>query len=246
MTAVCAAAVSRPHVCHYTYHRQVLPVNGHAVTVEIYRPDGPETFPLVYLLVGSAGALTRHSAGLPATDNFGEQGLARHCFLVVLPHYLEAIRRKSLTSRKEIVARFPELLSAAATLLDDAEALPGRKGRPVFILGDSLGGYLGIALALRRSEVAAVSEVSAGRPRGYDLTRRRAPRILISHGSEDAIVPVSEARKLRRYCLAHSIPVVVDIYPGEGHYLSLATQKRVVMRSIDFFRGIGSRHPTEQ
>ncbi|HUY81835.1 MAG TPA: prolyl oligopeptidase family serine peptidase [Acidobacteriaceae bacterium] len=210
-------------------------MNGYHVPVEIYRPNGSGPFPLVFVLVGSAGALTRRSVKQPATDNFGEQQLASHCFLVVLPHYLEAVGRKSLTSREEIIARFPELLSAAATLLDDGETRPRMKGRPVFILGDSLGGYIGVALALRRSEVTAVSEVSAGRPKGYDLARKNEPRILISHGSADAVVPVSEAQKLRQYCIAHSIPVVMNIYPGEGHYLSQTIQQRIILRSIKFF-----------
>jgi len=55
MAAVCSAAMLGPHVCHYTYHREVLPVNGNAVTVGIDRPNESGTFPLVYLLVSLAG-----------------------------------------------------------------------------------------------------------------------------------------------------------------------------------------------
>lgn len=99
-------------------------VNGHSVLAETYRPDGPGPFPLVFMLHGSAGVFTPKSREEPASDNFGEKSLARHCFAVVLPHYLEAIGQKSITSQQEMALRFPEMLIAVGQLLTDAEALP--------------------------------------------------------------------------------------------------------------------------
>lgn len=204
--------------------------------MEIYRPLENGTFPLILLLHNSAGAFTLKSAAEPATENFGEKTLARSCFVVVLPHYLEAMGRKSLMSREEITARFPELVAIAGTLLDRAEALPWVKGRPVFVFGESLGGYLGVVLAFRRGEIAAVSEVSGGMAEGYGIERPNRPRVLVSHGLADELVPAQEADALAHYCSEHGISFEGELYPGEGHYLSGSARSLVVARTIEFFR----------
>lgn len=137
-------------------------VSEHPIPVEIYRPEESGTAPLVFMFHGSTGALSIKPGGEPPIDNFGEKTLARNCLTVVFPHYLESIGRKSLTSRKEMVENFPQLVKIAGVQLDRAEALPSVRRRAVFLFGDSLGGYLSIALAFRRSEVAAVSENQGG------------------------------------------------------------------------------------
>lgn len=152
-------------------------------------PNGTDTFPLVFMLHGSAGAFTQKSSDEPLADNFGEKTLARSCFAVVLPHYLEALGYKSMTSMQQMGLLFPEMLSSAQSLLTEAEALPWVKGQPVFLFGESLGGYLSIALASMRNEVVAVSEFSGGLPKGYSLGTSHRLSILISHGLDDALVP---------------------------------------------------------
>jgi dienelactone hydrolase len=193
-------------------------------------------FPLVFMLHGSAGIVTAKTDSEPSFDNFGENELAHDCFAVALPHYLEAIGHKSIISRQEIDANFPQMLAAVELLLSRAETLPWVQGRPVFVFGDSLGGYLAIALAFQRSEVLAVSEISGGKPEGYAMTRHQAPRVLISHGGSDTLVPPSEAEALRQYCMANEIPVNATIYPGEGHYLSQDVRQQILSRTVDFFR----------
>jgi carboxymethylenebutenolidase len=226
--------------CSYRYFQQSIAINGRDVTVESYQPIGAGSFPLVFMLHGSTGAFTLKSRREPDEDNFGERTLARDCFAVVLPHYLEAIGRKSITSRQEILTQFPAMLAATDKLLTHAEAAPRAKGEPVFLFGESLGGYLSVALAFRRSEVKAISEFSGGLPSGYPLSRHSDLRVLISHGTEDNIVPVLEAKELGQFCVAHNIPVKLNLYPGEGHYLSRATMSQIIGRTIEFFRSGGS------
>jgi predicted esterase len=203
--------------------------------IEYYRPNGPGLFPLVFMLHGSAGAFSVNSNDEPPVDNFGEKALARSCFAVVLPHYLEALGYKSLTSTQDMVSLFPQLFSTADTLLTDAETLDWVKGQPVFLFGESLGGYLSMALALRRSEVVAVSEISSGLPRGYTVERPHAFSILISHGTNDNLVPVHEAEELKRYCIQNNLQFEVDLYPDAGHYLSRPVQMRCLSHTIQFF-----------
>jgi dienelactone hydrolase len=188
------------------------------------------------MLHGSAGAFSLKSTGEPPVDNFGEKVLAKSCFAVVLPHYLEAIGHRNLTSREEMAAHFPELLTATGILLSRAENLPWVKGRAVFLFGESLGGYLGVALAFERSDVSAVSEFGGGLPTGYSLMRRRRPSVLISHGGADTLVPLSEAESLRGYCVANGIPVEMSIYQGESHYLSPSVRMQVLSQTVEFFK----------
>ena len=228
--------------CAYRYSLENWNVNEHTVPVEIYEPSPAGTYPLVFMLHGSAGAFSVGLAEEPRRDNFGEKTLAQACFVVVFPHYLEGIGRKSLTSPVEMKADFPRLMDVTGTLLDRAEEIPSVRLEPVFIFGDSLGGYLGIALTLSRSEVAAVSEISGGKPEGYGLERRGKPSVLISHGADDTLVPPSEAKALEHYCSEHGIPAIRDLYPGEGHYLSQRMEKQILTRTIEIFRSCGRKH----
>jgi predicted esterase len=187
------------------------------------------------MLHSSAGAFTLKSTDEPSEDNFGEKTLARNCFAVVLPHYLEALGHKSMISKPEMIANFPEMLEITESLLTSAEAHPWVKGQPVLLFGESLGGYLSVALALRRSEVMAVSEMSGGLPAGYASDNPHSFNILISHGIDDTLVPVKEAMVLNAYCTNHNLSVDMNLYPRVGHYLSRPVQTQVISKTVEYF-----------
>ena len=227
--------------CTYHYEQALIQYKGTTITVEYYIPDRYKSYPLVFMLHGSAGAFTLASSHEPSVDNFGEKSLARSCFAVVFPHYFEALGYKSMTSQQEMSARFADLLSVVDFLLSDAEARSWAKKRPVFLFGESLGGYLSVALAFQRSEVSRVSEVSGGLPNGYFLRSVGSLSILISHGIEDTLVPVAESESLRQYCLSRNIPVEMDLYPEVGHYFPKSVSTRSISRTIEFFNKQSSR-----
>ena len=227
-----------PKTCTYRYSQETVTSGGRNVLVEYYQPDGRGPFPLVFMLHGSTGALSVKAGREPTSENFGEKTLATNCLAVALPHYLEAIGRKSLVSREEMVAHFPELISVTGVLLSQAEMLPLVRGKPVFIFGESLGGYLGIALAFERNEVSAISEFGGGLPTGHLLMRRRRPAVLVSHGGADMLVPPSEAESLRDYCVANGIPVQMKIYQGESHYLSAGARTKILSKTVELFNRI--------
>ncbi len=231
-----AATQIPPPVCTYRYSQQPIPINGRSITVEYYIPNGPGPFPLVFMLHSSAGAYSLKSSDEPLSDNFGEKELARNCFAVVLPHYLEAFGYKSMTSVMEMTSHFPELLAVADTLLTGAESLSWTKDKPVFLFGESLGGYLSVALGLRRGEVSAVSEISGGLPVGYAVEEPHRVAVLISHGVNDTLVSAQSAEDLKQYCLNHDLDVEMRLYPGVGHYLPHAVEAKCIAATVEFFR----------
>jgi dienelactone hydrolase len=231
----CYAKQTPPPVCTYRYSQQSIPINGHNIPIEYYVPNGPGPFPLVFMLHGSAGAYSLRSSDEPVSDNFGEKTLARSCFAIVLPHYFEAFGYKSMTSEAEMTTRFPQLLAIADTLLTGAESLPWAKHGAVFLYGESLGGYLSVALGLRRSEVRAVSEISGGVPTGYAIGDPHRVAMLISHGSEDTLVSVQSAEDLKQYCVNHHLKVEMNLYPGVGHYLPPTTESKCIATTAHFF-----------
>ncbi len=235
-------AATHSDVCKYHYYQSTSLVDGNSMTTEYYLPDSHKSLPLVFMLHGSAGAFSLRSNDEPPQDNFGEKALAHSCFVVVLPHYLEAFGLKSLTSESEIISRFPALLAATDKMLSKAESLPSTKKQPVFLFGESLGGYLSVALALRRQEVMAVSEISAGIPAGYSANRPPPFAMLISHGADDTLVSVHEAEKLKEFCIRHQFRYEMDIYPEAGHYFPQAIELRCIARTADFFRRVITAH----
>jgi predicted esterase len=187
------------------------------------------------MLHGSAGALRIQPGVEPASDNFGEKMLASHCFTVVFPHYLEALGVESLLSQQEIRARSHELLHAVSQLLDDAEALPPVRDRPVFLLCQSLGGYLGVTLALERPEIAAVSEISGGLDVTAVPTRKNLPPLLISHGENDLNVSVAEGKRLTGFWKDHGGVVSEHYYKGQSHYISAEVLREIERNTVQFF-----------
>ena len=221
--------------CSYQYVHSAVYLRGNQVTVEYYRPLGVGKYPLVLMLHGSSGVYSTDGESEPATDNFGEKQLARNCFAVALPHYMEALGLKSILSVQEMSARFSEMLSALQEILTNAETLPWVDAQQVFLYGESLGGFLGVALAFERSEVLAISEFSGGMPSGYKFPRHRRLRVLISHGRSDTIVPIAEAEKLAFFCRERGIYVQIYTFEGQGHFLLPAARQQTLNRTVRFF-----------
>lgn len=198
------------------------------------------------MLSGSAGDYSLTSYNEPPRDNFGEKTIAAGCFVVVLPHYLEAIGRKSLSRRQTIIADFPLLFMITDELLRRAKAMPSVRGQPVFLFGQSLGGYLSVALAFHDHDVLAVSEISGGIPAGYVPPHPHPLAVLISHGIDDQIVSIQAARKLYGYCHKHHLEVKMDLYPGTGHYFTPTQQFECARQTAQFFQTIQHDHAGDE
>ena len=58
--------------------------------------------------------------------------------------------------------------------------------------------------------------------------------VLILHGANDALVPVSEAYKAERVLKEHGVACELEVFPGEPHGITGAAQARLLVRCAEF------------
>jgi dipeptidyl aminopeptidase/acylaminoacyl peptidase len=210
-------------------------INNKIVQIELYIPDGPKPHPLLLLLHGSAGVYTRNGSSAPIADNFGEKTFAQHCYVVALPHYLQAVGLQSIYSTTEIEKDFPLFLTTVHTILDSERSEPFVDSKFIGLYGESLGGFLAVAISMTDPTIGALSEYGAGLPPGVTFTVKNRLPALLQHGQLDNIVSVSQALALRHYLHSQGCPVRYIQYPSESHYFSTNGRKSLLLQTLTFF-----------
>ena len=185
--------------------------------------QGSSSQPTILLLYGSDG-LTNSGR-----YEFAAQTIAAAGYTVLLPRYFEATG-DSRARYTEIRTKFASWTQAIESVLADRPA-----SDRIGLVGFSLGGALALGLAARSSKIRAVVDFFGFEPAGLD-GGRRLPPTLILHGDADRVVPVSNAASIERLIKAQGGVVETQIYPGEGHGLSLASLSDAVGRTQDFLR----------
>jgi phospholipase/carboxylesterase len=121
-------------------------------------------------------------------------------------------------------AGFMSSYAALRTFLDDAlRSYPIDPAR-VFLFGFSMGTVMSYALALAAPElfrgVVANSGYLAERtPLSYAWERAGNLEFLITHGTEDPVIPLAAARHAAKVFHSHNVPVTAEEYPM-GHAIS--------------------------
>src|SRR5262245_36753103 len=181
---------------------------GRSMTVERFEPERAGPAASVVLLHGADGLSYRGPAYRAMARHLAARGLR-----VFLPHYFERVGTPGRAAFSKPTDFLGWMDGATETL---TAAGPG----PTGIVGVSLGGYLGLAVTGRDERVGAVVVVSGGMLSMLSAGFTRMPPVLILHGAEDQVVPVSEARVLEKWLVEHGTPHEVVIYPGERHHLT--------------------------
>jgi len=112
---------------------------------------------------------------------------------------------------------------------------PSVDANRVGLLGFSLGGYLALSVASVDPRVKAVVEFFGGMPeelQGFT----RMPAVLILHGKEDPIVPVSEATRLQQLLERAGTPYEMKLYPGAGHSFNGLQLLDAGQRAVKFLK----------
>lgn len=185
---------------------------GRAIGVERFdggpASGGPR--PGVLLLHGadglSYGAQYRMAAGLIATAGY-------HVFLV---HYLDRTG-ETRAGFSTVGQRFPIWAETVRHALDFIGTEPGVDPSRLGIVGVSLGGALGIAVAAEDARVRALVEYFGFVPEGVMGRAARLPPTLILHGAWDAIVPASNAYVLQQMLERSGIVHEIAVYPDQAH-----------------------------
>lgn len=181
------------------------------------------------VLHGSGGAsrywLERFA---PAMGRFGIAAYA--------PHYFDKTGTDRATAEMILDGKhFAQWLAAVKDAITYVAQRPMVDARRIGVLGISLGGYLAIALAAEDTRVRAAIELSGGMPPGWeDRLSRATPPVLVLHGEQDTVVPVSEAHKLAALLQAHRVEHQVELFAGETHWFSARAQPRLLMACATF------------
>ena len=106
-------------------------------------------------------------------------------------------------------------------------AQPEIRNKGIGVVGFSLGGYLALALAeeershpppLRSPEIRRGRVFGSGYAPGFAEERMTTmPPVLILHGEDDNVVPVSSAYELENLLKKKAVPYEMKIYPHQGH-----------------------------
>lgn len=197
--------------------------------MEQSEPSTPDVHPALLVLHGAGGSVEfwfkRFAPALAAA------GIGAYA-----PHYFDKTGTVRAT-RAEILdgESFAKWLVAAQDALSYIAARPGVDPRRIGVLGVSLGGYLAVTLAVEDRRVRAVVEVSGGMPPEWAVRASGAmPPVLIVHGTEDSVVPVSEAKALASLLADKGVVHRSELLAGEGHWFSPAAVPRLLGACSDF------------
>jgi carboxymethylenebutenolidase len=143
--------------------------------------------------------------------------------------------------------KWPEWQATVRNAVAYLRALPSVSGRPVGLVGYSRGAFLAVSLASSMPGVAAVVDYFGGGGGGTEpLVQevRHMPPLLILHGADDSVVPVSFAYELRDSVQAQDGEVELKLYPGVDHAFNLpssptyseAAARDAFAKTVEFLR----------
>ena len=155
--------------------------------------------------------------------------LARQGYLALLVHYFDSTGNVAASPFS-----FLRWMATVSAAIDYATRQPGLAGRPVGLVGFSLGAYLALAEAAHDRRVGAVVDCFGGLPDIFPSGLSAMAPVLILHGEADAIVPVAEARRLERLLRDNGLPYEIHIYPEQGHNFHGPDAQDAFERAMDF------------
>ncbi len=200
-----------------------------AIEIDQFEPQTESLHPALLVLHGSGGATSYWiDQFAPALNKFGAA--------VYAPHYFDKTGTDRATTKIILDGRhFIAWLKTIQDALDYIAGRPQVDSTRIGVLGVSLGGYLAVALGIEDRRIRALVEVSGGIPLGWeDRLQSSAAPMLILHGAQDRVVPVSEAHKLQKLLRERHVRHEVEIFPQETHWFSLGARLQLLMRCGEF------------
>lgn len=203
---------------------------GTTIHVEVAFASTTGQHPTVLLLYGENGETGLFPWNFPSIAVwFASEGY--NCFVV---HYLD--KSPPLPS----VAVFTEYLQVINDATTWAQSQAGVDPSKLAILGDSLGGGLGISEASRDTRIKVLGAWSAAETTWYEQavhnTIRYMPPTILIHGANDTVSPIANAYALQTLMNGLGVPNVLDVYPNEGHAFNSTDQQESLQQTFAFFQ----------
>ena len=210
------------------------------IEVERFEPKGEGKRPAVVVLHGSLGM----TIGGPTFRDVARR-LARRGFVVHVVHYFDATGT-IFASQAMMIDKFPIWLTVVADALTQLSRQPNVDPDRIGLVGYSLGGYLSLSLATFDDRAAAVVDYYGGLPVPLAREVAELPPILILHGDNDRIVPLSEAKSLESLLREKNLPFEMKVYEGQGHGFIGPEAEDAAVRTVSFMerriKTPGARH----
>ena len=187
----------------------------------------PGRYPAVLALYGSGG-IREGWADKPA------RLLAGQGYSVFVVHYFD--RTGTLWADRDTTrSNFPVWMGTIGDGITFAAQHASVDANRIGLLGFSLGAYLALSVASLEPRVKAVVEFFGGVPEDlHGFTRM--PPVLILHGEQDRVVPVSEAMRLRELLERTGTPHEIKLYPDAGHGFGVLQWIDAGQRTVQFLR----------
>ncbi len=220
-------------------HRPILRGDSRTIATSAGRLDVEE----VRVEGGSdfATVLIAHGADGMEMGGMFYRGLARQLaragFEVLIPDYYGLTGSRYIPNREQrhahIREQFPVWAGGLAGVVGAARDRSG--GRPVGLLGVSLGAALSLTVAAHQAPVEAVTAYFGWLPREVTVPPQMPP-VLILHGDEDEVIPVASAEAIRARLAAAGHAPEVRLYPGQGHGFRGHAARDALRHTSEFFR----------
>lgn len=206
-----------------------------SVTIERFDPQARGSHPAVMLVHGGAGP-----EGDWRKSGLIEALTAAGCSVFV-PHYFDGAGGKweQSDNAPQFFAYIRTLNDASRYIAQQAEI----DSKGIGVVGLSLGAYLVLGLAEEvhshpppqlSPEIKAVVEIYGGMP-GFAIDRMTTmPPVLILHGEDDNVVPVSRAHDLEELLKKKAVTYEIKIYPHQGHGFSGDALEDANKRAVSF------------
>jgi carboxymethylenebutenolidase len=178
-------------------------------------PEGSGPHPAIVILHGSAGWRSEYSI---FAKNLADSGFAA----LVLDYYNEVGGAPIRSAEK--LKKWPHWQKSVRSAVRFLQANPFINGHKLGLLGFSRGAFLAVSVAASIPGLNAVVDFYGGGGGGVDDLEEEVkglPPILILHGSDDKVVPVSFAYRLGDAARKAGGKVETHIYPDTGHAFNL-------------------------
>lgn len=200
---------------------------GRSITVQEFLPAAPGRYPAVLALYGSGG-IREGWADQPS------KLLAAQGYSVFVVHYFDRTGT-AWADRDTTHQNFPVWMGTIGDGINFAAQHAAVDASRIGLLGFSLGAYLALSVASVEPRVRAVVEFFGGIPEElHGFTRM--PPVLILHGEQDRVVPVSEAIRLQQLLERSGSPYEIKLYPDAGHGFNGLQLLDAGQRTLKFLR----------